>query len=67
MRRMRDVPEQDRHREKIAGKGVASLSDPKLIEAILGRGVKNRDVRELSREITVLIAKKPREIRYDDL
>ena len=37
MKMMKDVPKRDRPREKIAKKGVTSLTEQELIESILGR------------------------------
>jgi DNA repair protein RadC len=67
MKKMKDVPIRDRPREKIASKGASSLSDTELIEAIIGRGTKNKDVRTLAKEICNLIQKHRQKIRYEDL
>jgi len=67
MRKMRDVPLIDRPREVIARKGASALSDTELIEAIIGRGTKSRDVRVLSKEICALLEDQKPAIRYDDL
>jgi DNA repair protein RadC len=67
MKTMKEVPLEDRPREKIAKKGVSALSDTELIEAIIGRGTKNRDVRALAKEICGLIQKHMQKIRYEDL
>ena len=67
MKKMKDVPIRDRPREKIASKGAAALSDTELIEAIIGRGTKNKDVRTLAKEICSLIQKHRQKIRYEDL
>jgi DNA repair protein RadC len=67
MKKMKDVPVRDRPREKIASKGAAALSDTELIEAILGRGTKNKDVRTLAKEICGLIQQHRQKIRYEDL
>ncbi|MFA5236556.1 MAG: DNA repair protein RadC [Methanoregula sp.] len=67
MKKMKDVPEHDRPREKIAKKGVAALTDTELIEAILGRGTINRDVRVIARDIAALLGDRTREIRYEDV
>jgi DNA repair protein RadC len=67
MRKMKDVPEPDRPREKIAKKGVVALTDTELIEAILGRGTINRDVRTIARDIAALMSDHTRAIRYDDV
>jgi DNA repair protein RadC len=67
MKKMKDVPERDRPREKIAQKGIASLSDPELIETIIGKGVRNKDVREIARDISVLVKQNPSAVNYDAL
>lgn len=67
MKKMRDVPSRDRPREKIAGKGVSALSDTELIEAIIGRGTKNNDVREIAQEIGVLLKREGNKISYEGL
>jgi len=67
MKKMKDVPERDRPREKIAKKGIASLSDSELVEAVIGKGVRNKDVREIARDITALVRQDPRAVTYDTL
>ncbi len=67
MKKMKDVPVPDRPREKIAKKGVTSLTDTELIEAIIGRGVKNRDVRMIARDIAAVLNDHNREIQYDNI
>jgi DNA repair protein RadC len=67
MKKMKDVPEHDRPREKIAKKGVVALTDTELIEAILGRGTINRDVRTIARDIAAMLGDRTREIRYEDM
>ena len=67
MKTMKDIPPNDRPREKIAKKGASALSDTELIEAIIGRGTKNKDVRTLAKEICGLIELHREKIRYDDL
>jgi DNA repair protein RadC len=67
MKKMRDVPEPDRPREKLARKGVSSLSDCELMEVILGRGTKDNDVRKMSKEIIDLIGRAHQGLRYDEL
>ena len=67
MKKMKDVPEHDRPREKIVKKGVTALTDTELIEAILGRGTINRDVRVIARDVAVMTSDHTREIRYEDV
>ncbi|TAJ45332.1 RadC family protein [Methanofollis fontis] len=56
MKRMRDMADPDRPREKIATRGVGALTDRELIAAIIGRGVPGRDVLEIARDIEGVIA-----------
>jgi DNA repair protein RadC len=67
MKKMKDLPLLDRPREKIARKGAAALKDDELIEAIIGRGTKNRDVRTIAHEICGIIGDGKTMLRYDDL
>ena len=67
MKLMKDVPRQDRPREKIATKGVTSLSDQELMESILGRGTKGNDVRVIAREICTLLKDCQSTVKYKDL
>jgi DNA repair protein RadC len=67
MKKMKDLPLQDRPREKIARKGATALKDEELIEAIIGRGTKNRDVRTISRDICGLMAEGNAMLRYEEL
>jgi DNA repair protein RadC len=67
MKKMKEVPVKDRPREKIACRGVSVLSDNELIEAIIGRGTKDKDVREISREIGGLIQQHRSNLQYKDL
>lgn len=67
MKKMKDVPMLDRPREKIARKGVRSLTDQELIESILGRGTQGKDVREIAKEICGIFKGNQGTIQYDDL
>ena len=67
MKKMKEVPVRDRPREKIATKGASVLSDNELIEAIIGRGTRNKDVREISKEIVKLLKQHSHNLRYEDI
>jgi DNA repair protein RadC len=67
MKRMKEVSAQDRPREKIRIRGPANLTDQELIAAIIGSGGPGRDVRDMSRELALMIAESPDALRYDDL
>ncbi|WP_292519264.1 DNA repair protein RadC [Methanoculleus sp.] len=51
MKRMRDIPDRDRPREKLATRGPEALTNAELIALLLGRGTKGRDVREVAGEV----------------
>ncbi len=55
MPKITDLYDEDRPREKIAKKGVATLSDRELLSAILGRGVSGRDVTKISADIKKIL------------
>jgi DNA repair protein RadC len=67
MKKMKDMPQKDRPREKIASKGASALTDTELIEAIIGRGTRSREVREISKDICRLVLERGNAIRYEDL
>jgi len=48
---IKDWAEQDRPREKLLAKGIASLSDAELIAILIGSGNKNESAVELSKKI----------------
>jgi len=49
--RIKDLPEEERPREKLESKGVRSLSDTELLSIVLRTGTKGKNVKELSAEI----------------
>lgn len=51
MRKMRDIPDRDRPREKLAKRGPQALTDTELIALLLGRGTKGRDVSEVAGDV----------------
>jgi len=67
MKKMRDMLPADRPREKLAAKGPAVLSDTELVEAIIGRGTANRDVRAIAKDICNTIRAKWTMPLYKDL
>ncbi|MDK2889730.1 MAG: repair protein RadC [Methanoculleus sp.] len=51
MKKMRDTPNRDRPREKLATRGPQALTDAELIALLLGRGTRGRDVREVAGDV----------------
>jgi DNA repair protein RadC len=56
MKRIKDLPEFSRPREKLKERGSKALSDAELIALIIGTGSKDQDVRTLSSKIAKLIS-----------
>ncbi|MEW6667767.1 MAG: DNA repair protein RadC [Thermodesulfobacteriota bacterium] len=55
MRRIKDIPDFDRPREKLAEKGPEALSDAELLAVLLGSGVRGRNVFQVARSILKII------------
>ena len=56
MKRIKDIPEFSRPREKLKAKGAHALSDDELIAVILGNGTKGHEVRVIASKIANLVA-----------
>ena len=67
MKRMSDVRIADRPREKIVAKGVASLSDFELLQALIGSGNKQADVGKIAKNTLKLLKTHGADITYDQL
>ena len=67
MKRMRDMPLADRPRERIVTRGADALSNEELVAAIIGRGMKGRDVRVIARDVCLLLGNGKPLPGYDDL
>jgi DNA repair protein RadC len=66
-KRMKDIPEQDRPREKLLRKGAAALSDQELLAVLLGKGTPGMDVMELAAKLAKVIDEKGLSVRAEDL
>jgi DNA repair protein RadC len=51
MRKISEIPEPDRPREKLLKKGANSLSDIELVAILLGKGTKRQDVMSVARRV----------------
>lgn len=66
-KRINDIPEQDRPREKLLRKGAAALSDQELLAVLLGKGAPGMDVMTLAGKLVKVIDEKGLGIRAEDL
>ena len=67
MKKISDITECDRPRERIASRGAASLSDVELIAAIIGSGSRERDVFAVAKDIADQLSDDPGQLTYQDL
>ncbi len=64
---IKDIPEEDRPREKLLRKGAGALSDQELLAVLLGKGTPGMDVLELASKLAKEIDKKGLNVRAEDL
>jgi DNA repair protein RadC len=64
---IKDIPEQDRPREKLLRKGAAALNDQELLAVLLGKGTPGLDVMALAGKLARLIDEKGLGVRAEDL
>jgi len=55
MKRINELANRDKPREKLVIKGVAALKNEELLSILLGSGIKGKDVRKLSKEIVKMM------------
>jgi DNA repair protein RadC len=67
MKRIKDLPEFSRPREKLKERGAKALSDAELIAAILGSGGKGLDVMSLSSRVAKAISGKKGDLSLEEL
>jgi DNA repair protein RadC len=67
IKRIKDIPAQDRPREKLLRNGAAALSDQELLAILLGKGTPGLDVMGLSMKLARVIDEKGLEVRIEDL
>ena len=66
-KRIQDIPEQDRPREKLLRKGAGALSDQELLAVLLGKGTPGMDVMKLAEKLAKVIDEKGLGVRAEDL
>ncbi|MBP2134289.1 DNA repair protein RadC [Methanomicrobium sp. W14] len=67
MKRIRDTRTEDRPREKISRLGAENLKNRELIAAIIGRGIRGRDVGTISSDIEKILDKNEGHPEMSDL
>ncbi len=59
MRRIKELPERLKPREKLHTRGAEALSDEELTAILLGSGIRGREVHAIARDLVTLIRKEP--------
>ncbi len=67
MKKIKDLPELDRPREKLQQKGVQSLSDQELLAVLLGSGTQSHDVMSVAARILKVLDETSANPTLDDL
>lgn len=67
MKKIKDLPLNERPREKLLAKGASALADYELLAIILGKGSQKNDVLSLSRKIIKTIDKKGLNLQAKDI
>jgi len=67
MAKIKDIPKNDRPREKFLKKGSDALSKSELLAILLGSGIKGKNVKQLSEQIIRKFSNKFLDITVDDL
>lgn len=66
-RRIKDIPEQDRPREKLLRTGAAALSDQELLAVLISKGTRDMDVMTLADKLSKIMDRKGLGVTVEDL
>ena len=67
MKKIQELYDGDRPREKLKRKGAAALKDYELMAVLIGKGTRGRDVLSLARELVVLLSEDPKGVDLERL
>lgn len=67
MPKVKDIPKDQRPREKLQTRGVAALSDTELLQVIIGSGIQGADVTKIARNIHKLLVTHGYKLTLDQL
>ena len=67
MKKIQDLPKNERPREKLLKKGAESISDQELMAIILGKGSKNNDVLSLAKQLIKTIDEKGIKVQAQEI
>jgi DNA repair protein RadC len=67
MKKIAEIPDIDKPREKLIHRGASSLSDTELLAVLIGKGFKRKDVLEVASEIETKFKENLDRIGYEEL
>lgn len=67
MKKISDLPEMDKPREKLIHNGASSLSDVELLAVLIGKGYSKKDVLQVALDIKTRYGEKLDKIEYNEL
>lgn len=67
MKKISDLPEMDKPREKLIRNGASSLSDVELLAVLIGKGYSKKDVLQVALDIKTQYGDKLDKIEYNEL
>jgi len=67
MKKISDLPEMDKPREKLIRNGASSLSDVELLAVLIGKGYSKKDVLQVALDVKTRYGDKLDKIEYDEL
>ena len=67
MKKLRDLPEKERPRERLLEKGASVLTDEELLAVLIGKGTQKYDVLALSKRLIKLIDEKGMTLAPEDI
>ncbi len=67
MKKISEIPKNDKPREKLAKKGIEALTSRELLMVILGKGIKGKGVVELANDILKLIEEERENLTIEKL
>ncbi|MDY6905725.1 MAG: DNA repair protein RadC [Thermodesulfobacteriota bacterium] len=67
MKKISEIPVQERPREKLLAKGAQSLADDELLAVLLGRGTRKKDVLALSRQLIKIVDRRGMGLQAEDV
>ncbi len=67
MKKIRDLPESERPRERLLAKGASFLNDEELLAILIGKGTPNHDVLSLAKKLVKVVDQRGLDLEAEDI